>query len=335
VVCRHNYQYTQGHFYCTKCGKRTYGRSYKNKHFRKIGIAITGVVLVGIVGFLFINGVFEINPEKLQESIQNIPKNIPELPPNIPPIPVEISKPIENIMEKSAEKFNQVNTEIQDLSKPQQSTETQAVSTIEYVNKLREQNGKNPISHDSRVFQLALARTKDMYDYNYLDHTNPQTGTCPYNMKSNFGLQSNENVAENAYLSTINGKPSLYNPSLNEVVDGWMESTGHRMNLLSYEHIGGSVACYGGYCVFLGLNHGNYGEGCYTAVEGKKYAARFDACTSEQMSQYDSLNQRYDSLSQEYEKFPQMSRSQAEYQNAMKMYDELQNLYSQIENFKC
>jgi len=290
--------------------------SYKKKQIKKIGIGIAIVLVIGIIGFLFVNGILEIDQENLEESIKNIPKNLPEIPYNIPSIPSEISKPLTDIVNKTSEVVSQVNTKIQNIATPQETTEEQAISAIEYINKLRAQNGKNPITHDSRVFQIALARVKDMYDYNYLDHTNPETGTCPYNIKSNYGLSAKENVAENAY-----GSSSISNPSLNKVVDGWMTSTGHRMNLLSYEHISGSVACYGGYCVFLGLNHGTYGEGCYTGAEGQEYAARFENCTPEQMQQYDALNIEYDKL-------PRMASSQAEYQRGM-------NLYNQIVNFKC
>ena len=246
-----------------------------------------------------------------------------------------ISEPIKNVADTSVSEINKIQTKIQESTLPQQSTDEDAIKSIQYINQLRKQNGKEPIQHDSRVYQLAMARVKDMYDYNYFDHTNPQTGTCPYSMKSDFGLKSNENVAENAHMTGSAGMPTLYNPSLNSVVDGWMQSTGHRMNLLSYEHVSGSVACYGGYCVFLGLNHGHYGEGCYTASEGQASASRFDACTAEQMNQYESLNQSYDSLSKEYDKFPQMSSSQSEYQQAMNMYNQLQTLYNQIENFRC
>jgi len=135
------------------------------------------------------------------------------------------------------------------------------------------------------------------------------------------------------YLTEMNGMPTLSNPSLT-LVDGWMQSTGHRMNLLSYEHVAGSVACYGGY-VFLGLNHGSFGEGCYTAAEGQAYAKRFESCTQEQMRQYDILNQEYDRLSAEYKKMPQISRSESEYQRSMVMYQQLQSLYNQIVNFRC
>jgi uncharacterized protein YkwD len=228
-----------------------------------------------------------------------------------------------------------ISKSIDTLAKPQQSTIGQAEDAIKHINQKRAENGKNPISHDSRVYQLALARVKDMYDYNYLDHTNPTTGTCPYNMKSDFGLSSNENVAENAHLTTIDGVPSLFNPPMTQVVDGWMGSTGHRMNLLSYEHVAGSVACYGGYCVFLGLNHGNYGEGCHTAAEGMAYAKRFDACTPQQMSQFDSLNQEYNRLYTEYNKLHKFAMPEIEYQQSMAMYQKLRNHYNQIINFRC
>jgi uncharacterized protein YkwD len=314
---------------------KKYRNPYKKKQAKKIGIGITLVSLIGIVGFLFTTGMFTIDEKKINESIQDISQNLPSLPNDLPTIPTEVTEPIKNVVDTSVKEINKIQTKIQESTSPQQSTEEDAIKSIQYINQLRKQNGKEPISHDSRVYSLAMARVKDMYDYKYFDHTNPQTGTCPYNMKSNFGLKSNENVAENAHMTGSASMPTLYNPSLTGVVDGWMQSTGHRMNLLSYEHVSGSVACYGGYCVFLGLNQGHYGEGCYTASEGQAYASRFDACTSEQMGQYDSLNQRYESLSKEYDRFPQTSRSQLEYQQAMNMYNQLQTMYNQIINFEC
>jgi hypothetical protein len=50
VFCRHNYRYTQGHFYCTKCGARSRGRA---------------------------NGILAFNQENLEKSIQRIPEGIP------------------------------------------------------------------------------------------------------------------------------------------------------------------------------------------------------------------------------------------------------------------
>ena len=262
--------------------------------------------MIGI--FAFSVGIFDINPKTLEDEIQDIP-------------PVSIQEPLQGILNSSVEQINNIEENIQRASMPEESTLEYAINAIDYVNQKRMQNEKNSITHDPRVYELAMARAQDMHEYQYHDHTNPHTGTCPYTMKSDFGLKSNENVAENAYLFGTETNPDRYNPSYVRIIDGWMDSTGHRMNLLSYEHVAGSVACYEGFCVFLGLNHGNFGEGCYTASEGKEYASRFDNCTPEQMRQYDKLRQDYD-------KVPSVVNSQAEYQRAMNMYD-------QIENFEC
>ena len=154
------------------------------------------------------------------------------------------------------------------------STKEDSKSAIQYINQIRQKNGKNPISFDERVFELAVARAKDMREYNYLDHTNPTTGTCPDNLKRDFGFRNNEYLSENA-----NGNPEYSEDrcteieyrSMNEVIDSWMESRGHRYNLLYNEHTAGAVGCYKNMCTFLGLNRDRFGEGCYTGDEGLAY----------------------------------------------------------------
>lgn len=80
----------------------------------------------------------------------------------------------------------------------QQTTQSESIKAIDYVNKIRADHGEKPIKFDLRAFNLGLARAKDMYDYGYLDHVNPTTGTCAYSMKSQFGFSDDEYVAENA-----------------------------------------------------------------------------------------------------------------------------------------
>jgi uncharacterized protein YkwD len=154
------------------------------------------------------------------------------------------------------------------------SSEEDSRRAINYLNKIRKQNGKSEISFDKRVFELAVARAKDMREYNYLDHTNPYTGTCPDNMKASFGIKSYEYVAENAF-----GNPQYSEGSctkiqikpMTEAIDVWMKSRGHRYNLLYDSHIAGAVGCYKNICTFLGLNHDGFGKGCYTAAEGIEF----------------------------------------------------------------
>jgi len=59
--------------------------------------------------------------------------------------------------------------------------------------------------------------------------------------------------------------------SLKEVVDAWLNSRGHRYNLPYQGHTAGEIGCYEDKCVFLGVNHQRFGQGCHTAVEGKQF----------------------------------------------------------------
>jgi|TARA_Y100000310_G_scaffold42248_1_gene39530 hypothetical protein len=140
-----------------------------------------------------------------------------------------------------------------------------AMESIDYLNQLREENGKKPINFDEIVYNIGMARVKDMYEYEYMDHTNPVTGSCPDNIKTKYGLSSGEYVAENAY--GMWGAPA----SPRAAIDSWMTSRGHRYNLLYTGHTAGAVTCYGGYCVFLGLNRDRFGEGCHTGEEGTAF----------------------------------------------------------------
>ena len=111
-----------------------------------------------------------------------------------------------------------------------------------------------------------------MKEYKYLDHTNPYTGSCPDNMKSDYGLKSYEYVAENAFGIADYQEGSCTKIEMKPMtipIDDWMTSRGHRYNLLYDGHTAGAVGCYKSMCVFLGLNRDRFGEGCYTAEQGQ------------------------------------------------------------------
>lgn len=154
------------------------------------------------------------------------------------------------------------------------NSQQDAKQALHYINQLRQRYGRDALTFDPRVFALASARAEDMRKNSYLDHTNPITGTCPDNMKADFGLNPDEFLAEN-----IIGNPEYVEDAftkielkpMTEVVDAWMKSRGHRNNLLSDKHVFGAAACYKNMCVFLGLNYSRFGAGCYTGEEGKRF----------------------------------------------------------------
>lgn len=207
---------------------------------------------------------------------------------------------------------------------------------IDIINKIRSGHGKNPIVYDSRIDDLALARAQDMYRYGYLDHKNPYTETCPNNIKSDFGFDQNESLIENAALYEYD---EFADPPIADIVDAWMKSTGHRYNLLYYDHKAGGFACYDQYCVFLGMTENGYtgssNTECHTTKEGVEFFKKLVSCSDQKMLEYESLQKEFKELRMKYEKIPHIVRSEIEYLNAESMYKKLEDARTKIESFRC
>ncbi|MGB6464215.1 MAG: CAP domain-containing protein [Nitrosotalea sp.] len=224
---------------------------------------------------------------------------------------------------------------LQQVTAPQQTSQADSKQAIDYINTIRVSNGEKPISFDQRVFDVALARAKDNYDYGYFDHTNPKTGTCSYTIKSQFGLASNEDVAENLYMEGYGNSPSIINPQLTNVIDSWMSDFGHKHNLLYPDHVSGAVACYGGICAFEGLNYQEFGHGCYTASQGQAQFGKLDGCSVDQVKQYLALEQQLDAMKPMLQGMPDVATSQEQYNYYNGLVTQYNNLVNQINNFKC
>ena len=100
---------------------------------------------------------------------------------------------------------------------------------IRLVNNIRQQNGLKPLSANWELSRIARYKSQDMLDKGYFSHTSPTYGS-PFQMMTAFGLSyrtAGENIAK-GYASP------------QAVVNGWMNSSGHRANILnaSYQQIG-------------------------------------------------------------------------------------------------
>ncbi len=109
---------------------------------------------------------------------------------------------------------------------------------IRLVNNIRKQNGLSPLTANWELSRVARYKSQDMADRNYFSHTSPTYGT-PFQMIKAFGLSyrtAGENIAY-GYASR------------QKVVDGWMNSSGHRANILnaSYTQIGVGYVAKGNY----------------------------------------------------------------------------------------
>lgn len=99
---------------------------------------------------------------------------------------------------------------------------------LKLINEYRSKNGVSKLSMGSKLLKMARLKSQDMVNKEYFSHTSPTYGS-PFDMMKNYGLSyksAGENIAGN--------------PSLDEAVNSWINSSTHRENLLStsYNYVG-------------------------------------------------------------------------------------------------
>lgn len=109
---------------------------------------------------------------------------------------------------------------------------------IRLVNEIRVQNGLKALTYDWELARVARIKSQDMKDNRYFSHNSPVYGT-PFQMMKNFGISyrsAGENIAK-GYATP------------QAVVNGWMNSSGHRANILNanFTHIGVGYVAGGNY----------------------------------------------------------------------------------------
>lgn len=109
---------------------------------------------------------------------------------------------------------------------------------IRLVNEQRVKNGLKELQADWELSRVARFKSQDMKDNNYFSHTSPVYGT-PFEMIKNFGISyrsAGENIAKGQRTPQA-------------VVNSWMNSSGHRANILNstYTKIGVGYVADGHY----------------------------------------------------------------------------------------
>ncbi|MFF2448430.1 SafA/ExsA family spore coat assembly protein [Neobacillus sp. NPDC058068] len=93
---------------------------------------------------------------------------------------------------------------------------------IQLTNQERAKNGLKPLTADWELSRVARYKAMDMRDKNYFSHTSPTYGS-PFDMMKNFGI-TYRSAAENIAAGQTTAA---------SVVQAWMNSSGHRANILS------------------------------------------------------------------------------------------------------
>ena len=109
---------------------------------------------------------------------------------------------------------------------------------IRLVNAARRENGLSALTHNWELSRVARYKSQDMAHNRYFSHTSPTYGS-PFQMIKNFGI-SYRTAGENIAAGQRTPKA---------VVDAWMNSSGHRANILnaSYTQIGVGYVADGNY----------------------------------------------------------------------------------------
>ncbi|WP_145047412.1 CAP domain-containing protein [Paenibacillus xylanexedens] len=111
-----------------------------------------------------------------------------------------------------------------------------ASQVVKLVNAERAKAGLNALTSDALLDKVALAKAKDMSDNNYFAHQSPTYGS-PFDMMKQFGVTysyAGENIAQGQ-------------KTPQEVVTAWMNSEGHRANILNKNFTQIGVGYYNGY----------------------------------------------------------------------------------------
>jgi uncharacterized YkwD family protein/spore coat assembly protein SafA len=104
----------------------------------------------------------------------------------------------------------------------EQATQSFEQEVVKLVNQEREKNGLKPLKENWELSRIARYKSNDMKDKGYFSHTSPTYGS-PFEMMKNFGIHysyAGENIA-------------MGQRTAQEVMKAWMNSSGHRANILN------------------------------------------------------------------------------------------------------
>ena len=109
---------------------------------------------------------------------------------------------------------------------------------VRLVNAERARYGLNALQEDASLSRIARLKSQDMHDRGYFDHNSPTYGT-PFQMLKSFGV-SYRTAGENIAMGYATPEA---------VVRAWMNSPGHRANILNgaYTTIGVGYVASGNY----------------------------------------------------------------------------------------
>ena len=146
-----------------------------------------------------------------------------------------VKQPAQNNVQQPTQKADQQKQTAAPASSQVSAFEQQV---LELTNQERAKYGVPALKLDVELSKVAREKSRDMQAKGYFDHNSPTYGS-PFDMMKKFGISyrsAGENIA-------------MGQQSPQEVVNAWMNSEGHRKNILNanYTHIGIGHIAQGNY----------------------------------------------------------------------------------------
>ena len=163
-------------------------------------------------------------PESTEQKVE-----VPSKPDNKPNN--ETSEQIDEPEHDSKEEKKETSEEVvnEPVEAPEVTNQSYERQVADLTNKERVAHGLRPLTFDDSLSYVASVKTSEMAELGYFEHTSPTYGS-PFEMMDEFGI-SYYAAAENIAMGQRTPE---------QVVNGWMNSPGHRVNILNenYTHIG-------------------------------------------------------------------------------------------------
>jgi uncharacterized protein YkwD len=247
-------------------------RRNRNKT-KSVTVGIVFLLIIGVFGFiLFDQGYLDASIESAPKEIQDVSKTVKEIVTETTKTAKKVTtETTEKLSETINEQLEKVQIEpievivddiknipktIQDKNPINQKPVINKIQLEEQVHKLtnqyRIQNGLNALSWDDKLSNIARSHSEDMASRNYFAHDTPEgkdptdRGTSQgYICQKAIGNLIYSGIAENIFQNNLydtvwytNDIPTSYDwNTLDELaystVDGWMNSPGHRENILT------------------------------------------------------------------------------------------------------
>ncbi len=230
-----------------------------------IGLVLIPFILIA-AAFSF--GIIEVSPQGGMIFVQNlenakdeildlaqgkttINKSFEKANTSVGEVTEESTKKLDNVIKYAQKKVNPSHADA-DVDKPEFNAQQIEYLVHELTNQERLKYGLSQLTFDSEITQIARGHSSDMGDREYFAHETPE-GLTPtdradeygYSCSKIVGLLIYSGIAENIFQGhlfdsyyTINGEITSYEWSTEEeiakvTVDGWMNSPGHRENILT------------------------------------------------------------------------------------------------------